>query len=116
MEPTLKQGSIKLIKKWNLKIEHNDIVVIKKNNRIIIKRIVAIPYDTVEIDDYLYINNERYDDLIIQDGGIASNEIILNENEYFVLGDNRQNSIDSRFHEIGIIKKEEIIGKLLYFK
>ena len=50
---------------------------------------------------------------LLKKSGIASNEITLSTNEYFVLGDNRQNSIDSRFEEIGEISKQEIIGKIV---
>ena len=113
MEPTLRDKQIVLIKKYNLDLNYNDIVVIKKNNKIIIKRIVGIPKDTVKIEDYVYINGKKIDDLSTEDAGIASKEITLKEDEYFVLGDNRQNSIDSRFQEIGNIKANEIIGKII---
>ena len=113
MFPTLKNGNIVFIKKYNLDLKHNDIVIIKKDNKTIIKRLVGLPNDKIEINDYLYINGEKNDNLYIEDKGNISNEICLKNNEYFVLGDNRQNSIDSRFDEIGIITKDEIIGKII---
>ena len=113
MFPTLKNGNIVFIKKYNLDLKHNDIVVIRKNNKTIIKRLVGLPNDKIEINDYLYINGEKKDNLYIEDRGNISNAIFLKDNEYFVLGDNRQNSIDSRFDEIGIITKDEIIGKII---
>ena len=113
MEPTLKDKKIVLMKKFNLKLSYNDIIVIRKNDKIIIKRLVGLPKDTVEIRDYLYINGEKFDDYFTPSGKMSKEKIILKENEYFVLGDNRKNSIDSRFEEVGIIKKEEIIGKII---
>lgn len=113
MYPTLKEGNIVFIKKFDLKIDYNDIVVIKKKDKIIIKRIVGLPGDFVKIDNYLYINNEKKEKYHIENAGDMEVEILLDYDEYFVLGDNIENSIDSRFNEIGIIKKEEIIGKMI---
>ena len=113
MEPSLKNKDIVLMKKYNLKLDYNDIVVIKKNNKIIIKRLIGLPNDTINIDDYVYVNAKRIDDLYTENKGIAKEPITLNSNQYFVLGDNRQNSIDSRFEEVGLILKEEIIGKII---
>ena len=110
MLPTLKNGNIICIKKYNLNLKDNDIVVARKNGQIIIKRLVGLPHDKIKIDEYLYVNGEKHDNLYIQDNGEIQNEIVLKEKEYFVLGDNRQNSIDSRNKEIGIILEEEIIG------
>lgn len=113
MFPTLKSGNIVCMKKYNLYLKHNDIVVVRKDNKTIIKRLVGLPNDKIEINDYLYINGQKNDDLYIKDCGNIGNGICLKDNEYFVLGDNRQNSIDSRFDEIGIISRDEIIGKII---
>ena len=112
MEPTFHNKDIILIKKYNLKINYNDVVVIKKDNKIIIKRIVGLPKDEILIDNYVYINNKKYDDLYTPSKDI--NYICLNNNKYFVLGDNREESIDSRSKEIGIINKEEIVGRKVF--
>ena len=114
MSPTLKNKQIVFIKKYNLDFNYNDIVVIKKNNKIIIKRLVGLPNDGILIDEYLYVNGKRFDEIITEDKGNITDEILLSDNEYFVLGDNRDQSIDSRFDEVGIIKKENIIGKVLF--
>lgn len=113
MLPTLEPGRIVCIKKYNLDLKNNDIIVIRKNGKIIIKRLVGLPHDKIKIEDYLYVNGEKNDELYIQNCGDVKNEILLKEKEYFVLGDNRQNSIDSRFNEIGIIYEHEIIGKII---
>lgn len=114
MEPTLKDKEVLLVKKYNLKIKKNDIVLINKNKNIIIKRVVGIPEDKLIIkDNYLYVNNKKNDELYIKESGLLNKEIKLKENEYFVLGDNRQNSIDSRNKQIGLINKKNIIGIII---
>lgn len=113
MQPTLQEGQMLLIKKFDVDFDYNDIVVIKKNNKIIIKRLVGLPNDIVQIHDYVYVNGEKMDNLYIQNPGNAKEKIILKQDEFFALGDNRQNSIDSRFDEIGIITKKDILGKVI---
>lgn len=97
-----------------------DVIVFKKENSISdfynIKRVVGLPGETVTIKDgKIYINDDEITEQInvepMNNGGLAKDGITLEDNEYFVLGDNRNGSEDSRFATIGIIKKEEIIGK-----
>ncbi|MBR4026245.1 MAG: signal peptidase I, partial [Lachnospiraceae bacterium] len=81
-----------------------------------IRRVIGTPGDVVQIKNgAIYINGELYNEKVsvasMEDAGIASEEIKLGENEYFVLGDNRNNSEDSRYANIGNIKKEYILGK-----
>lgn len=83
-----------------------------------IKRIIGMPYETVQIKGSdIYINgeilNERYGKDPISYAGIASEPITLGEDEYFVLGDNRTVSADSRMEEIGVVKKKQIGGKAI---
>lgn len=63
----------------------------------------------------VYINghelNEDYGNAVMNDGGIAANAITLGEDEYFVLGDNRNNSQDSRFASVGNVHRSDIIGR-----
>lgn len=113
MKPTLNDKSLVIKTKIVKKINNGDIVVIKKNNIKIIKRVIGIPEDKVVIkDNYVFVNDIKYDDFITTFAGILDKEIILGDDEYIVLGDNRKESIDSRYEEIGIIKKNEIIGKI----
>lgn len=82
----------------------------------LIKRVIALPGETIQIiDGIIYINGEvleeNYGSEKIENPGIAILPITLNENEYFVLGDNRNNSSDSR--NIGLITRDEIIGKVV---
>lgn len=113
MEPTLNDKDIVVIKKINIKPERNDIVVIKKNKRIIVKRIIGKPGDIIKIDKFVYVNGQQFDEIETDDEENKHKEIILKNNQYFVLGDNRANSIDSRNKEIGIIQYKEILGKVI---
>ncbi len=114
MSPTLKNGQVIIVKKFKLDFQYGDIVIIKKNDKIIVKRLVGLPNDRIKIDGYLYVNDTKMDGYYIEDRGEIINEINLRENEYFVLGDNINNSVDSRNHEIGIIYRDEIIGKKIF--
>ena len=81
-----------------------------------IKRVIGLPGETVEIiNGAVYINGEKLREEIeveaMRVAGLAEDAIVLGENEFFVLGDNRNYSEDSRFANIGIIVKDDIIGK-----
>jgi signal peptidase I len=82
-----------------------------------IKRIIGLPGEEVFIDKSgrIYINNiplqENYGKDVIKDPGRADSTVKLGDDEYFVLGDNRNNSLDSRFDDVGNIKKDDLIGR-----
>ena len=82
-----------------------------------IKRIIGLPGETVQIiDGYVYINGELlesdiYGKEVMEYEGRAAEPITLGDDEYFVLGDNRNNSRDSRFEEVGNIKRGDITGR-----
>ena len=116
MSPSLEDKNIILIKKFDLDLKYGDIIIAKKNGKTIIKRIVGIPGDKVEIDGYLYINGNKKNDYLITNNGEIEYPVILNSEEYFVLGDNLEQSKDSRTNEIGIIRKSEILGKMIFNK
>ncbi|WP_313132289.1 signal peptidase I [Anaerocolumna sp.] len=95
-----------------------DIIVfpIITSKKFYIKRIIGLPGETVQIiDGNIYINSELleedYGKEIMKYAGTASVPIALNEDEYFVLGDNRNHSSDSRDPDVGVINKDRIIGK-----
>lgn len=111
MENTLYENDIVLINKLG-KVKRNSIVVVKEpplNDKYIIKRCLALPGDTIYCKGSLiYVNNEVVEDNWSKGKTEDFNKILLHEDEYFVLGDNREVSKDSRV--FGPISKSEIVG------
>lgn len=112
MEPTLHNNELVLINKIGLNkgIDRYDIVVVKYENSTIIKRVIGLPYETVEyINDILYIDGEIVNTKV--DFEYTKDfKLTAGKNEYIVLGDNRNISKDSRI--IGPVKESDIIGKV----
>ena len=123
MRPAVLDGDIVLVNRMIYdasKPKRGDIIVFKPNGnenaRSYIKRIIGLPGETVQTKDgEIYIDGEKleekYETTAIEDAGTASEEITLDGDEYFVLGDNRRNSEDSRMADIGNVKRSEIEGK-----
>lgn len=123
MADTLNSGDEILVNRFIYKVTNpkvNDIIVFLPNgnekSHYYVKRVVALPGDTVLIEKgVLYVNGEPFKEEVdvasMEDAGLAAEEMTLGNNEFFVLGDNRNNSEDSRYANIGNIKKEHIIGK-----
>lgn len=122
MNDTYQNGDILLAKKFDKNPNRFDIIIFNKDKDVLIKRVIGLPGEKIRITENgeIYINNEllseNYGKEIINDPGLAINEITLSEDEYFVLGDNRNNSIDSRFPSVGIINKKKIVGIILFTK
>ena len=123
MNPELSNGDIVLVNTlvYNAKNPaRGDVIVFKpqgdKTVHSYMKRVIGLPGETVEIKEgILYINGkelqEDYKTTAIKEAGLASEKIKLKKQEYFVLGDNRLSSIDSRSLEVGNVKKTEIEGQ-----
>ena len=122
METTLSDGDHLIVDKISYRFrdpERYDIVVFPyrlEENTYYIKRIIGLPGETVHIvDGYVYINgiqlDEHYGNEIMEKPGIAAEPVTLGEDEYFVLGDNRNNSQDSRTASVGVIHRDEILGR-----
>ena len=123
MEPTLESGDNLIVDKLTYRFSEPkrfDIIVFPhQKHEYYIKRIIGLPGETVYISENgdIYINEqkleENYGKEVIKDSnrGRAAETIVLGEDEYFVLGDNRNHSSDSRFADVGNIKRKNIIGK-----
>lgn len=113
MEPTLKNGNIVLVNKMNIDVEsikRFDIVVLKDDKELLIKRIIALPNEEVEYkDNILYINGKKLKSNIVFEE-TEDFKASTKNNEFFVLGDNRDISKDSRY--IGNINISDIKGKV----
>lgn len=124
MNPALSDGDIVMINKISNNIERYDMVVFpyKYDNRMnFIKRVIGLPGEKVEIiDSVIYINDKELKEYYgIYDEGredMFSNygPIILGDTEYFVMGDNRYNSDDSRSDGVGPVDEDDIIGKVAF--
>lgn len=122
MMPTLENADKVLIDKVIYKaddLKRYDIIVFDYNHsNVYVKRIVGLPGEKVMIiEGEVYVNGKKLrDDPLLNDAmeyaGIAENSIQLGEDEYFVLGDNRNNSYDSRYEQVGIVNKSSIIGRV----
>ena len=117
MEPTLVNGDIVLLTKTTA-LGRGDICGFSWNNKILIKRVIGIPGDWIEIDTdgTVYLNGEKLDEPYAEQ--IAFGECDLEfpfqvpPEQYFVLGDMRESSIDSRNTLIGCVEKDQIVGKV----
>ena len=87
-----------------------------RENTYYIKRIIGLPGETVQvIDGYVYIDGEQLDEHygneLMESPGIAEDPITLGEDEYFVLGDNRNHSTDSRDATVGVLHRKDLLGR-----
>ena len=122
MNATLEDGDNLIVDKLSYRFsepERYDIIVFPyqyQEKTYYIKRIIGMPGETVQIiDGMVYIDGEMLDESygkeVMQYSGVAGDPIELGDDEYFVLGDNRNNSSDSRDPSVGNIKEDQIIGK-----
>lgn len=122
MEPMLSDGDNLIVDKISYRFrdpERFEIIVFPyqyQENTYYIKRIIGLPGETVQvIDGYVYINGalleENYGAEVMANAGIAAEPIELGEDEYFVLGDNRNHSADSRDPSVGVLMRDQLMGR-----
>ncbi len=114
MDKTLQNGELMILNKITPKYngyKRFQIVVIKELNTHIIKRIIGLPGETITYEEgILYVNGKKMEDPYAGDYIISDVNTTLAADEYFVLGDNRPISNDSRYEAIGNIKEKDIMG------
>ncbi len=115
MKSTLLDGDILVLNKLDKSFERFDIVVVSVNNTKIVKRIIGLPNEKVEYNDnVLYINDKPITQFFFETDDFSLKELYnietLPDDYYFVMGDNRKVSSDSRDYRIGLINKSQILG------
>jgi signal peptidase I len=119
MDPTLVNGDIVLLTKTT-NFGRGELCGFSWNNKLLIKRVIGLPGDWIEIDTdgTIYLNGEKLDEPYAQQ--LAMGECDLEfpfqvpQEQYFVLGDMRESSIDSRNTLIGCVEKDQIVGKVFF--
>lgn len=119
MEPTLNDEEIVvLLKTTNMK--KGELCCFSYQNKLLIKRVIGQPGDRIDIDENgnVYVNNEYLNETYVTDKALGECDITfpcyVTDNHYFVLGDHRSTSIDSRSSVIGLVSEEYIVGKIFF--
>ena len=119
MNPTLHEGEIVLSVKTK-KFDTGDIIAFYHGNKILVKRVIAKSGNWVNIDEdgNVYVNEKLLDEPYIKEKNLGQTDIEfpyqVPEGSYFILGDDRATSIDSRNSTIGCVNEEDIIGKVIF--
>ena len=118
MTPTISENEIVIAVKTK-DIRRGDIIAFYYNNRILIRRVVGMPSEMVSVDDHgvVYINDKIVGEPYVSERALGSSDIEypfrVPDDGYFVLGDNRTASVDSRNSVVGCITQDQMVGKLL---
>ena len=119
MEPTLSNGDIVLLTKTP-RFDRGQLCGFTWNNKLLIKRVIGLPGDWIEIDTdgTIYLNGEKLEEPYVQRKAFGECDLEfpfqVPQEQYFVVGDMRESSIDSRNSLIGCIPKDQIVGKVFF--
>lgn len=120
MEPIMNDGDIIVAVKDIRLIERGDIIAFYYNDKVLLKRVIGLPGDTVNMDDQgnVFVNGELVKEPYISKKSLGICDVqfpvTVDENSVFVLGDHRSVSVDSRSKDVGNIFNERIIGKIVW--
>ena len=118
MEPSLNDGDIVLLVKTD-NLHSGDLCAFYFSNKVLIKRIIAIPgdYIWIESDSTVFLNGEALDEPYVSEKALGECDVEfpyqVPENNYFIMGDKRESSIDSRSSVIGCIAEDQMVGKII---
>ena len=114
MKPTLKSGDVLTVNSYK-DVEKGDIIIVDNHGKLIIKRVIAVAHDRIKIEDgYVFVNGKLLEEDYVYKQGVTDNlawtteDYILEEGEVFYLGDNREDSSDSRIY--GTCNLENVKG------
>ena len=119
MKPTLSNGDIVLLTKTT-HFDRGDLCAFAWNNKLLIKRVIGLPGDWIEIDTdgTIYLNGDKLEEPYVQQLALGECDLEfpfqVPQEQYFVVGDMRESSIDSRNSLIGCIPKDQIVGKVFF--
>ena len=119
MEPTLQNGNIVLLTK-STDFDRGELCSFTWNNKLLIKRVIGLPGDWIDIDTdgTVYLNGDKLDEPYVQQMALGECDLEfpfqVPQEQYFVIGDMRESSIDSRNSLIGCIPKDQIVGKVFF--
>lgn len=119
MTPTLEEGQIVVSVKGS-EFERGDLVAFYIGNKLLVKRVIAAPMDTVVIaeDGTVYVNNEELVEPYVSDKALGECDLEfpyqIPDSRYFLMGDHRSVSVDSRSSSVGCVAEEQIVGKITF--
>ena len=119
MEPTLYDEEIVVLVKTT-DLERGQLCCFSYQNKLLIKRVIGLPGDNITIDDdgYVYVNGALLEEPYVLERSLGECDITfpfnVSENHYFILGDHRSTSIDSRSSAVGAVHKDQIVGKIFF--
>ena len=129
MEPNFYEDDYLLVSQQSYKLFHEepergDVIIFKSHlpdkeghDKLLIKRVIGLPGEKVDVHDgKVYINGEEIDDSYTNDLTTTGTveDAVVPKDEYFVLGDNRKVSVDSRYSDVGFVPKDSIVGKVVF--
>lgn len=119
MEPTLNDGEIVVLVKTT-KLKRGQLCCFSYQNKFLIKRVIGVPGDSITINEegYVFVNDEPIDEPYILDRALGECDVefpvYVTDNHYFILGDHRSTSIDSRSSVIGLVSADQVVGRIFF--